>query len=152
MIRQSGFPAASRSLPAWNIFFAREPEPDLELDDLDETDKSSPMGSSSEDPEEPEKPSSRRRLTLALLAVLLVAGAYLAMDPGPFMELLGQGVPRATEPPPTTGPSSRQAAKPTPQSPSPVAPTESTTPSLTTPDAPPTAQPTPAAPMGPFPS
>lgn len=161
MFRQPGFPVAASSLPAWNIFFAREPEPDLDLDDLGDSDKPSPLGASSEqpsleDPEEPEKSSSRRPLVLALLAVLVAAGAYLAMEPGSLMDMLGQDATRTpaapaapAAPPATAGSPNAQVAKPTP-APAPAEP--SMPPVATAPGPSPMPQPTTAAPMGPFPS
>lgn len=89
---------------AWNLFFARHPEPDLEFteEELEETTsyRSSPP------PTKAPKPSGGKRpLILALLLVLIGGGAYVAMEPDMFMEYLGPLLgesPAPQAPPPAT--------------------------------------------------
>lgn len=86
MFTASGSPAAVSSLPAWNILFAREPEPDLELDettaDLDETARPDDGGGASQEPGDDKK---QKMIKLALLALVASAGLYVAMDPSILM-------------------------------------------------------------------
>lgn len=115
MIRQSGFPAAVSSLPAWSILFAREPEEDMDLDELDDENKAETddTGSQPDEPE-PDKSSRPRPLMLALLAVVAVGGGYLAMNPDVVMDLMGQGTEVEPQAPVPAAPT---AAHPVPPSP-----------------------------------
>jgi len=111
---------------AWNLFFARHPEPDLEFteEELEETTsyRSSPP------PTKAPKPSGGKRpLVLLLLLVLIGGGAYVAMDPEMFMEYLGPLLgesPTPQAPPPAA--MKPAVPKPTPppvaQAPAPVVP------------------------------
>ncbi|MBM4133939.1 MAG: hypothetical protein FJ245_09250 [Nitrospira sp.] len=129
MFTASGGPAAVSSLPAWNILFAREPEPDLEVDetvaDLDETAPADDEGGDSQGPEDDKKP---KMIKLVLLAAVAGAGLYVAIDPGILMG-------PAEDPPPASAPPAPQAAH---------APA-----TLPNPDAPPTAMAPPAAAQAP---
>ena len=122
---QFGSRAAAGSLHGWSIQFAREPESDLDLDEVPEessktkrtataTKGSAPKG----DP--PDKPSSKRPLLFVLLLIVGGGLAYLSMDPGALMELLGQGSDSTIPAPPPPA----RVAKPRP----PAAPAPSTAP------------------------
>ena len=74
--------------PRWPLLFAKEPEPDLNVE-LDEPGAAhhqpSPFGSPT-----PQKPP-RLRMLILILFLLIVAGAtYVAMDPDMVMKLIGQ--------------------------------------------------------------
>jgi cytoskeletal protein RodZ len=111
MVRQSGFPAAVSSLPAWSILFAREPEEDMDLDELDDESKTETDDTGSQ-PDEPEKPSRSRPLILALLAVVAVGGGYLAMNPDLVMDMMGQETEGEPQAPAPTVPAKPAAAPP----------------------------------------
>lgn len=99
----------------WNLFFARQPEPDLEFTE-EELEQTGPVRSPS--PKKPPKQSSGRPLLWVLLLVLIGGGAYVAMEPEIVMEyiepLLGESS--------ATQPQAPLAQKPMPPKPAPVAP------------------------------
>ena len=141
----------------WSLFFARQPEPDLEFteEELDQT-----TSTRSTSPLKPRKKSGGGRPLLWILLLALIAGiGYIAMEPEQLMEwlapLIGESTP--TEPPPVAmRPRSAAPAPPAPAAqpapvdavPAPPAPTATTpapeipspTPSTSSPT------PTPAAP------
>jgi hypothetical protein len=97
MSRPVGFSVAVSSLQGWSTLFAREPEPDLDIDDgPSEADRTDTAGSS----KDPQKSPGRRPLLLVIVLVVAAAGVYLAMDPGMVMDLLGLGA-ESTPPIPT---------------------------------------------------
>ncbi len=155
MVRQSGFPAAVSGLPAWSILFAREPEPDLDIDEMDDQDKASDAGSS---PDEPEKPSGQRPLLWGLLIVVAAVGGYLAMNPDLLMDTMGPGTEAVPMPtPPPAAPTKQAAVPPAPSTPaSPAAPDAPVMPKPATappaPATPPAATPAPSSPVAPLPS
>lgn len=103
------------SFPSWTLLFAREPEPDLDLE-LNEPGGARNQPSSVGSPT-PQKPPRLRILILILLLLVVAGGAYFAMDPDMVMKLAGQEQPmieRAT-PPDTTA---RPAIAPRPSPPS----------------------------------
>lgn len=115
----------------WSLFFARQPEPDLEFteEELDQT-----TSTRSTSPLKPRKKSGGGRPLLWILLLALIAGiGYIAMEPEQLMEWLapfiGESTP--TEPPPV-------AMRPRPVAPAPPAPT--------TQPSPPDAVPAPPAP------
>ncbi len=123
---------------AWNLFFARHPEPDLEFteEELEETTsyRSSPPPTRS-----PKQSGGKRPLLWVLLLVLIGGGAYVAMEPEMFMEYLGPLLgesPASQAPPPV-------AMKPAVPKPTPRAP-------ITQPPAP--AAQSPAAPLAEIPN
>lgn len=123
MFTMSGSPAAVSSLPAWNILFAREPEPDMELDettaDLEET---APLDDDDGgEPQGPEDDKKQKIIKLALLALAAGAGLYLAMDPS---ILTGP----SEEPPPAAAPAAPKAAQAPAAQPKPAAPPTSVAP------------------------
>lgn len=71
----------------WNLFFARQPEPDLEFteEELEQTSNiraSAPM-------KPPKKQSGKSPLLWVILLVLIGGGAYVAMEPDMIMEFVG---------------------------------------------------------------
>lgn len=108
-------PSLGGSPLTWNLFFARQPEPDLEFTE-EELEQTTTVRSSS--PKKPPKPSGGRPLLWALLLVLIGGGAYVAMEPEMVMEyiepLLGESP--APEPP------APLAQKPVLPKPTPVTP------------------------------
>ncbi len=149
MVSQPGFPAAVSGLPAWSILFAREPEPDLDLDEMDDPDKTAGEGDS---PDEPEKPSGQRPFLWVVLAVVAIGGGYLAMNPDLVMDMMGQGteaVPTPAPPPATQAKSAANSPAPASSAPAPPAPSNPA-PMPTAPSAPQTATPTPSSPAAPM--
>lgn len=141
MLGQSGHATTAGPHPGWSLSFAREPEPDLELDDAPEGEGGSHASGS-------QKPPSRKPATLILLLLLVGVGAYVAMDPGLLMNLLGMGEEEAVEAPaPPPPPMAKAPAPPLP--PAPAAPAPRAVPGQAPP---PTAQPPhPATPPPPTP-
>jgi hypothetical protein len=148
MFTASGNPAAVSSLPAWNILFAREPEPDLELDkttaDLDET---APLDDDGGDSQGPEDDKKSKMIKLALLVLAAGAGLYLAMDPS---ILTGP----SEEPPPASVPAAPKAAQAPAALPKPAAPPTSVAPppAAQAPSPAPAPQAMPTAPVAPAPA
>jgi hypothetical protein len=126
MFAFAGSPSLGGSPLAWNRFFARQPEPDLEFTE-EELEQTSTVRSPS--PKKPPKQSSGRPLLWGLLLVLIGGGAYVAMEPEMVMEYIGPllGESPAPEPPAPI------AQKPMPPKPAPVAPPQ---PMEAAPDAP----------------
>ncbi len=90
---------AAAGAPDWTLLFAREPEPDLELEDVE------PEPRQATPPRRPDKPPTSRALVLALLLVIVAGGAYVAMDPDVMMKILGQEPePAPAAPPARTAP------------------------------------------------
>lgn len=115
-----------------NLFFARQPEPDLEfteeeLEQTSNTRSSSPMKS-------PKKSGGRPVLWILLLA-LIGGGAYVAMEPEMVMDWVNQFLGEtpapqiATRPAPIAPPASPDAPAPIPASPQANAPMPATPPS-----------------------
>jgi hypothetical protein len=91
---------AVNGVPHWTLLFAKEPEPDFDLE-LDEPGAAHDQPSSFGSPG-PQKP--RLRILLLVLFLLIVAGgAYFAMDPDMVMKFIGQepSVPARPAPPVT---------------------------------------------------
>jgi hypothetical protein len=99
----------------WSLFFARQPEPDLEFTE-EELEQTTTVRSPS--PMKPPKQSNNRSLLWVLLLVLLGGGAYVAMEPEMIMDYVGPllGDTPASQPQPPV------ARKPAPPTPLPVAP------------------------------
>ena len=89
-------------IPRWTLLFAKEPEPDLNVE-LDEPGgarhQPSPFGAPT-----PQKPPRLRMLILILFLLIAAGGTYVAMDPDMVMKLIGQkqSVPARPSPPVTT--------------------------------------------------
>ncbi|MEQ1628270.1 MAG: SH3 domain-containing protein [Nitrospira sp.] len=124
-----------------NLFFARQPEPDLEfteeeLEQTTNTRSSSPMKS-------PKKSGGRPVLWLLLLA-LIGGGAYVAMEPEMVMDWVNQLLGETPAPqPPQMAPRPAPIAQPTPASPDAPAPI----PTVPQASAPMTTTPPPTSPM-----
>lgn len=155
--------------PLSALFFARQPEPDLEfteeeLEQTTNTRSSSPMKS-------PKKSGGRPVLWILLLA-LIGGGAYVAMEPEMVMDWVNQllGETPAPQPPPMAArpvppapiaqpapaadapapvPATPQASAPVPAPPSPVSPMTSAPAPAGTPAAPGTTPAPPAMPASP---
>jgi hypothetical protein len=133
----------------WTMFFARQPEPDLEFTE-EELDQTNTMNARS--PMSPQKKSGGGSPILWVLVLALVGGiAYLSMEPEIVTELVSPYLGESTPPP--------VAMKPKPATPAPVAPPAPTlappqavvtpsneAPAPLTPTAPPSATVTPIAP------
>jgi hypothetical protein len=132
-----GQPFAGSPL-TWNLFFARQPEPDLEFteEELEQTANirsSTPMNS-------PKKSGGRPLLWILLLILIGSGGVYVAMEPEMVMDLIGPLLGETPAPTPQP-PVAMKPAPPPPESvPSPPpaqqAPAETApAPSLQTPQA-----------------
>ena len=132
MFAFAGSPSLGGSPLTWNLFFARQPEPDLEFTE-EELEQTTTVRSPS--PKKPPKQSNGRPLLWVLLLVLIGGGAYVAMEPEMVMEyiepLLGE-----TPAPPPPAPVAQQPVLPKP---APVAPPPQ--PMEATPTAPPAVAP-----------
>lgn len=84
MHAHTGVPIFAGSLPIGHLFFARQPEPDLEFTEDDLTD-AAPQSSP---PLKSPKPPNKRPILWLLLLTLLGGLAYVAMDPDMVMRLL----------------------------------------------------------------
>jgi hypothetical protein len=91
----------------WSKFFAREPEPDLELEDVGTGQDDAALGS--QEPQ-PRRPKSRIPM-LILLGVVLLGGAYVAMNPDVVQPLLGSLMGGTEEAPPPQPPPAPVAKK-----------------------------------------
>lgn len=129
-----------------NLFFARQPEPDLEfteeeLEQTTNTRSSSPMKS-------PKKSGGRPVLWILLLA-LIGGGAYVAMEPEMVMDWVNQLLGETPAPqPPQMATRPAPIAQPTPASPEAPAPI----PTVPQASAPMPTTPPPASPMAPAPA
>lgn len=138
-----------------SLFFARQPEPDLEFTE-EELEQTTTIRSPS--PMKPPKKSSGRPLLWVLVLILIGGGAYVAMEPEMIMDyvgpLLGESPtpqppiarkpapPRPTQPVPATQP---QAATSTPPPAAPVEVPQAAAPTPTPVPAPPSSQSMPTA-------
>jgi hypothetical protein len=99
-------PAAAITVPPWGLSFAREPEPDPDLDTLPAEDEA--MAGS--EPSSPPPPRRARRAPWGMLVLLVLVGvgAYLAMNldlvtgllPESVLDLLGETPPKPGPPAP----------------------------------------------------
>lgn len=125
MFAIAGGPSFVGSPLNWNLFFARQPEPDLEFTE-EELEQTTTIRSPS--PMKPPKKSSGRPLLWVVVLVLIGAGAYVAMEPEMIMDyvrpLLGESP--APQPPPTA----RKPAPPKPVPPVPAAQPQAATSTL----------------------
>lgn len=100
----------------WNLFFARQPEPDLEFTE-EELEQTTTVRSPS--PKKmPPKQSGGRPLLWVLLLLLIGGGAYVAMEPEMVMEYVGPLLGESPAPDPPTP----VVQRPMPPKPVPVAP------------------------------
>lgn len=102
MLTHTGVSTLAGSLSTGALFFARQPEPDLEFTEEDLTD-AAPQSSP---PRKTPRPSNRRPILWLFLLALLGGLAYIAMDPDMIMRVLepylGDGESRTAQsvPPP----------------------------------------------------
>ncbi|MBH0177372.1 MAG: SH3 domain-containing protein [Nitrospira sp.] len=94
----------------WNLFFARQPEPDLEFteEELEQT-----MDVRSSPPKKSPKKSGGSPLIWIFLLVAAGGGAYVAMEPEMVMDVVGPLLGETPEPPPQP-PVARKPAAPKP--------------------------------------
>lgn len=111
MFAIAGGPSFADRPLTWNLFFARQPEPDLEFTDV-WLDVTTTIGSPS--PVKPPKQSQSRLLLWILLFVLISGGAYVLMESEIVMDSVGplfEETPAPQQPvartpaPPATAPS-----------------------------------------------
>ncbi len=126
----------------WSLFFARQPEPDLEFTE-EELEQTATIRSPS--PMKPPKKSSGRPLLWVLVLIVIGVGAYVAMEPEMIMDYVGPLLGETPAPQPPV------ARKPAPPNPTPVAPaaqpkavTPPPPPAVTPVETPQAAMPTPA--------
>ncbi len=100
----------------WSLFFARQPEPDLEFTE-EELEQTTTIRSPS--PMKPPKKSSGRPLLWVLVLVLIGAGAYVAMEPEMLMDYVGPLLGESPAPQPQP-PIARKPAPPRPAPPVPA--------------------------------
>jgi len=116
MFATAGGPSFAGRPLTWNLFFARQPEPDLEFteEELEQTMdvRSSPPKKS------PKKSGGGTPLIWILLLVVAGGGAYVAMEPEMVMDVVGPLIGDTPEPPPQPP----VARKPAPPKPMPSAP------------------------------
>ena len=123
----------------WSLFFARQPEPDLEFTE-EELEQTTTIRSPS--PIKPPKKSSGRPLLWVLVLIVIGAGAYVAMEPEMITEYVGPLLGESPAPPPP-----QIARKPAPPKPAPPVPaTQPQTAASTPPPAAPVEVPQAAAP------
>ena len=130
MFAVAGGPSFAGSPLTGSLFFARQPEPDLEFTE-EELEQTTNIRSSS--PMKSPKKSGGRPLLWILLLALVGGGAYVAMEPEMIMDLLGPILgeespvpqpqrPLAMNPTPPMRPPAAAASKPGPSDPAAVAP------------------------------
>lgn len=100
-------PSIPGNLPTWSLFFARQPEPDLEFTE-EELEQTSNIRSPSPLKTPPKKPG-KSPLIWVLLLVLIGGGAYVAMEPNLVMDVVGPFLNDTPEPAP---PIARKPASP----------------------------------------
>jgi hypothetical protein len=118
------------NVAAWGFeslhFFAREPEPDFELQDT--AGYSKELSGQEPTRKNPNRPPRLRPWILVLLLATVAVGTYFASDPSTLLDLVGLGPPPPGPPQPATPPVTEPADIPTPapSSPSPLQVPEST--------------------------
>ena len=152
MLAIAGGPSFVGSPLNWSLFFARQPEPDLEFTE-EELEQTTTIRSPS--PMKPPKKSSGRPLLWILVLVLIGAGAYVAMEPEMIMDyvgpLLGESPapqpppPMARKPAPPVSAIQPQTAAPTSPPAAPVEVPQAAAPTTAPVPPPPSTQPTPTA-------
>jgi hypothetical protein len=110
MFGQAEHPAVAIAVPPWSLLFAREPEPDPDLDDLPTEELESAQPGAVAPP--PPQPAGRKPWGVLLLLVLVGVGAYASMNldtltsllPESVQDLLGEAPPHASLPAPGEAP------------------------------------------------
>ena len=110
MFAVAGVPSFAGSPLSWSLFFARQPEPDLEFTE-EELEQTSNVRSSP--PVKPPKTSGGRPLFWMLLLVLVGGGAYVAMEPEILTDMLGPLMGESPMPP-AQPPVAMRPPRPTP--------------------------------------
>jgi len=98
MFATAGGPSSAGSPLTWSLFFARQPEPDLEFTE-EELEQTSNIRSSSPIKPPKKKKSGGSPLLWLLFLVLIGAGAYVAMEPEIVMDVVGPILGETPEPP-----------------------------------------------------
>ncbi|TKB77812.1 MAG: hypothetical protein E8D42_11385 [Nitrospira sp.] len=152
MFAIAGGPSLTGSPLTWSLFFARQPEPDLEFTE-EELEQTTTIRSPS--PTKPPQKSSGRPLLWVLLLILIGGGAYVAMEQEMIMDyvgpLLGESPapqpqpPVARRPAPPAPATQPQAAVPIPPPAAPVEVPQAAAPTTTLVPTPPVPQPMPTA-------
>jgi len=117
MFATAGGPSFASHPLTWNLFFARQPEPDLEFteEELEQT-----MNIQSSSPKKSPKKSGGSPLIWILLLTVVGGGAYVAMEPEMVMDLVGPLLGETPEP----APQPPVARKPAPPMPTPTPPSQ----------------------------
>lgn len=126
MFAIAGGPSFVGSPLNWSLFFARQPEPDLEFTE-EELEQTTTIRSPS--PMKPPKKSSGRPLLWVLLLVLIGGGAYVAMEPEMIMDYVGPLFGESPAPQPQA-PVARKPAPPKPAPPVPATQPQAVAPTL----------------------
>jgi hypothetical protein len=152
MFAIAGGPSLTGSPLTWSLFFARQPEPDLEFTE-EELEQTTTIRSPS--PTKPPQKSSGRPLLWVLLLILIGGGAYVAMEQEMIMDyvgpLLGESPapqpqpPVARRPAPPAPATQPQAAVPIPPPAAPVEVPQAAAPTTAPVPTPPVPQPMPTA-------
>ena len=116
MFAMAGGPSFVGNPLNWSLFFARQPEPDLEFTE-EELEQTTTIRSPS--PMKPPKKSSGRPLLWVLVLVLIGGGAYVAMEPELIMDYVGPLLGESPAPQPQP-PIARKSAPPRPMPPVPA--------------------------------
>ncbi len=117
MFAIAGGPSFVGSPLNWSLFFARQPEPDLEFTE-EELEQTTTIRSPS--PMKPPKKSGGRPLLWILVLLAVGAGAYVAMEPEMVMDYVGPLLGESPAPQPQP-PVARKPAAPKPVPPVPTA-------------------------------
>ncbi|TKB70888.1 MAG: hypothetical protein E8D52_01995 [Nitrospira sp.] len=152
MFAIAGGPSLAGSPLTWSLFFARQPEPDLEFTE-EELEQTTTIQSPS--PSKPPKKSSGRPLLWVLLLIVIGGGAYVAMEQEMIIDyvgpLLGESPAPQPQPPVARRPSppaqatQPQAAVPILPPAAPVEVPQAAAPTTTPVPTPPVPQPMPTA-------
>ncbi|MDH4088565.1 MAG: hypothetical protein OEV27_14835 [Nitrospira sp.] len=110
MFAIAGGPSLTGSPLTWSLFFARQPEPDLEFTE-EELEQTTTIRSPS--PTKPPQKSSGRPLLWVLLLILIGGGAYVAMEQEMIMDYVGPLLGESPAPQPQP-PVARRPAPPAP--------------------------------------
>ena len=110
MFAIAGGPSLTGSPLTWSLFFARQPEPDLEFTE-EELEQTTTIRSPS--PTKPPKKSSGRPLLWVLLLILIGGGVFVAMEQEMIMDYVGPLLGESPAPQPQP-PVARRPAPPAP--------------------------------------
>lgn len=140
MFGSSGYAAAMQTVPGWTLLFAREPEPDLDIEDLPQGLDDNPSQRFMD-----KKPPNRRPLLWVLILVVVGVAVY-AMTQPEMLQMIGMGAPEPPKPTIAKSPKPAVPAAPaTPAAPGAPAPVAPGIPAPSTPGAPVASAPAPTA-------